>query len=372
MKKKIIIFSSGFFIYGAERGLVNFVKVVKDKFEVIVVLPNPGPLEKEVREVYPEVSIKIFPLAILKFSLSPFYYFSLTFLLIVNVFYFSFFVIFKKINIVCSNSLLLSFPAAVAKLTGRKNIWFIREFFPYRPLNRIRGWCVEKLSDTVICQSEAIKEELNIRNKVKVIYEPLDKANYTIYDSDIAKKELNIPVGAKVIALISRIHPSKGQYEFIRVVKDVLKKSQNLALVIAGDITVNSLKSRKYKRKIKKLIKKEGLRNIFFLGYINDISKVICAADICVFPFRRPEPFGIAVAEALAFGKQTFFTFKGGLVEVRRIFQRGNKLDMSKIIEVVSNFEYSEKSSLKELFIPQALSFSEYKNKIISLLENNE
>ena len=370
-KKKIVIFNSGSFIYGAERGLINFVKAVRDKFKVIVVLPGPGPLENKIREIYPEVSIKIFPLAVLKSSLSPFYYLSFVFLLIIDVIYFSFFIIFKKIDIVCSNSLLLIFPAAAAKFTGRKNIWFIREFSPCRLLNRILGRSVEKLSDEVICQSETIKKELNIKRKAEIIYEPLDKANYTIYDFYAARKELNIPVGAKVMALISRIHPLKGQYEFIRAIKDILKKYQNLALVVAGGITVSSMKSRLYKRKILKLIEKEALKNVFFLGYVGDISKVICAADICIFPFRRKEPFGIAAAEALAFGKQTFFPFEGGLAEVQRIFQKGSELDTAKIIEAVSALKSSGSDNLEELFIPQMLSFSEYRNEIISLLENS-
>jgi len=37
--KKIIIFNPGFSVYGAERGLVNFVKAVKDEFVITVVLP---------------------------------------------------------------------------------------------------------------------------------------------------------------------------------------------------------------------------------------------------------------------------------------------------------------------------------------------
>ena len=366
--KKIVIFNASPFIYGAEKGLINFVKALKDKYEITVILPRGGHLENELKRSHYSVNVKIFPLAVLKFSLSPFYYIGFIPLLILNIVYFFFYVIFKKIDIICSNSLLLIFPAIVAKLSGRKNVWFIREFFPQGLLNKTLGRYAERFCDTIICQSEAIKNELSLSDKATVSYEPLDENDYKIYGSFSAKEELNLPPSSTVIALISRIHPSKGQYEFIRDIKNTFKKTKNLFLVIAGGISVNNLRSRLYKRNIEKIIREEELKNVFFLGYVEDISKVICAADICVFPFKRKEPFGIAVAEALAFGKKVFYPRSGGLKEVYKIFGSGEDFTIEGILKALRGPEDGTFKGANKLYIPDALCFKAYKDKIAGIM----
>jgi len=97
-------------------------------------------------------------------------------------------------------------------------------------------------------------------------------------------------------------------------------------LLIAGDISYPDPKSTLYKRKIERVIKENRLNNVFLLGYHDDIDRILCMSDICVFPFLREEPFGIAVVEALAFGKQTFYPKAGGLREVYKIFGSGKIL----------------------------------------------
>jgi len=367
--KKILIFNPGCFIYGAERGLVNFIKALKGRFKITVVLPCKGPLAEKLKELDKDMSIKVFPLGVIRFSFSPLYYIGFIFAAFLNIVYFTFYVIFNKVDMVCSNSLILPFPVIIAKLSGRKSIWFIREFFSFKLLNLILGKYAAWFCDSIVCQSKAIKEELGLGHKAKVVYEPLDKDNYTLYSYSSAKEKLGLPLETAVIALISRIHPSKGQYEFIKAIKDVLKKSKDLSLVIAGDISAGNLKSRLYKRSIMNLVKKEALENIYFLGYVKDISRVICASDVCVFAFKRKEPFGIAVAEALSFNKEVFFPLTGGLKEVRRFFNKGNEAGPEKIIEAAFKAKRLAVDTNKEFNIPEELSFSKYKNNLLEVIQ---
>ena len=368
--KKIIIFNASSFIYGAERGLINLIKALKGRFEITVVLPCSGPIESKIKSVSCDIDIKKFSLPVLSFSFSPFYFFKFLFLLPLNLFYFIFYIRKHNFDTVCTNSLLLFFPALIAKIIKRRHIWFVREFLLCNILNRIGGLFIERFSDKVICQSDFIKEKLRFSENSRVIYEPLDSDNYKVYEKSVVKKEFNLPQDSIVISLVSRIHPSKGQYEFIRKMKQALIKHKNLFILIAGDITPANSRNISYKRKIEKLKDKNNLKNIIFLGFRKDIDKIFSLSDVCVFPFKREEPFGISAAEALSFGKLTFFPKKGGLREVFQIYKTGYDYDTEKIIEAALNFKNMPDKNLQNIFIPDALSFPKYQNKIRLIFES--
>lgn len=365
--KKILIFNAGVFIYGAERGLLNLLKVLRDNFEVVVVLPSLGPLIKKLKEL--NIKVKVFPLPVLIFSWSPLYYFRFVILSAINIVYFFYYVVSRKIDIVYTNSLILFFPSLVAKLTRKKHVWHIREFFGAKLINQTLGSWVNKFSDEIICQSETIKDKLFLPRDVKVIYEPLARDNYKFYDYRAVKKEFHLPLDSRVISLVSRIHPLKGQYEFIWEMKDTLQARENLFILIAGDITPATLRNRLYKGKIENFIKKNNLKNVVLLGFKEDVGKIFSISDICVFPFLREEPFGISVAEALSFGCLTFFSKKsGGGAEVYKIFNKGEDFEINGIIKTISEFgNLTEKKNLARN-IPFILSWEKYKSDILHIV----
>lgn len=367
--KRIIIFNSGAFIYGAEKGLIHFIKALNNNFEITIALPHKGPLESKLKELFGNIHIKTLPLAILKSSLSPFYYINFFFFSIVNTIYFLSYVIRENIDIICTNNLLLIFPSIVAKLTKKRHIWFVREFLPVNSLNLILGRFITKFSNEIICQSETIKDKLSLISEGRVIYEPIDLGGYKIYEPKNAKRDLNLPLNSIIISIISRIHPCKGQYEFLKKFKNDLKKSDDIFLIIAGDTSLPTSKNRLYKRKIEEFIEKNHLKNVKLLGFREDIDKILSLSDICVFPFLREEPFGIAVTEALAFGKITFFPKRGGLKEVYKIFNRGEDFDAKKIVETISFLKKNPSRKPAKLYIPDILSFQNYKNEIVSLFK---
>ena len=367
--KKIIIFNGTSSLYGAERGLLNFIKALGGNYEITVVLPKAGFLKEKLKAVNRDVDIKIFSLPVLTACWSPVYWIKTALSSIVSVIYFSFYVIFKKIDIICTNSLLLSFPGVVAKITNKRHIWYLREFLSSGILNKIYGIFVKFFSTTVICQSEAIADKLFLKSKSNVIYEPLDTKNYKIYNYQSVRKEFKLPPSARIITIISRIHPLKGQYEFIEKIKDTLKISPDLFLIIIGDISCLSPKNILYKKKMEKVIKENRLNNVFFLGYRDDIDRILSMSDICVFPFLREEPLGIAVAEALAFGKKTFYPKSGGLKEVYKIFGSGEDFTIVGVLEAVSRLKSGRLSGTDKLCIPDALCFKTYKDKIVDIIE---
>lgn len=367
--RKILLFSSSGSLYGSERGLLNLIDALDGKYELMVVVPAGGELTERIKTHYPRVQIKTFPLPILALTYSPFYYFNFAVLSLLNIAYFIPLVIRNEIDIVCTNNLLLPVSALIAKIAQKKHIWFVREFFTPPLANAVLSRIIATLSDRVIFQSYFIKKKLGDKLSGKVIYEPLIEKNYRIYDKTDARQQLKLPKEKKIISLISRIHPGKGQYEFIKKFTAAFDDDNDVILLLVGDVSFPSLKNRLYKRKIINYIRQRRDRKIIFKGFVGEIDKIISSVDVCVFPFIKEEPFGIAVAECLSFNKSVFFPKKGGLREIHDIFCAGNELSMRLLKESVTNIEKFRTDSIKKLNIPRRLSKPVYEKNIIEVLE---
>ena len=86
------------------------------------------------------------------------------------------------------------------------------------------------------------------------------------------REELGFSCDSVIISLVSRVHYSKGQLEFIRAAKTYLKKFKNIFLLLAGDIDSQDYRSKIYKNKIIESIEKNCLNNVIFLGFQKDVS----------------------------------------------------------------------------------------------------
>ncbi|MFC1576302.1 glycosyltransferase family 4 protein [Candidatus Omnitrophota bacterium] len=364
--KKILIFNSGSFLYGSERGLVNVVKALSEQYDITVVLPQGGPLTALLRKLGAEV--KLFPLSVLALSFSPFYYIWYVLLTIINVVYFSAYAFWHKVDIVYSNNSLLIFPCFVARLSGKKHVWHLREFFHNLRVNKIIAALALKFSSKIICQSNNIKSAYfpKDRNNIKVIYEGLDFDDYKKAPGDL-RKELGISQEATVLGIVSRIHPHKGQCEFVELAAPLLKTTrENTVLLIAGDISPATYRNRAYKNRLEKLIKENDLEDkVHFLGFREDIKSIFSITDIAIFPFMRNEPFGLALLEGIAFSGKVLFNPNPGSDEIASFFKGNCGLLGSEELKAAI-----EKKSIKKMKpdFPNIFLFKSYKENMLSFM----
>jgi len=355
-KKKIIIFNAGSNFYGAERGLLNLISALENDYKVEVFLPFFGPLSKIINDSCLSVSLKSFPFPILAKETNLFNYLIFVLRAFLSLVYLPFYFVWAKADIICSNSLLLVVPALAARISGKKHIWYLREFFPNKILNRTLGSIVKRSSDLIIAQSETIASKLNLDHLAKVIYEPVSLGEKRT-SPDLLKKKFNLSGSSLVISVVSRIHPSKGQFEFLESIVDLLKDS-DLVLLFVGDITSNKKRYRNYKNKIINLIETYQLSNVKMLGFLLDVAEIYDLSDICVFPFLREEPFGIAVAEALSRGCLSYYPMKAGGEELFRLFGKGENYDIVNLKKNIRNFGLVQKD--KVAILPESLRIPRY------------
>jgi len=193
-----------------------------------------------------------------------------------------------------SNTLIAGYCALGA--AGRAGVplaWHVRDL-GYPALGR---WACGKAT-CVIANSKATAADLQL--DAEVIYNGVDEAFFETAP-DAPRSHEGVVVG-----MAGRIDPWKGHEDLLAAAAQV----PNARFVVAGGALFG--KGEAYLASLRR----SATDNVEFLGPVADMPRFMASIDILVHPSRDPEPFGRAVAEAMAAGKPVVATDHGGLPEV--------------------------------------------------------
>jgi glycosyltransferase involved in cell wall biosynthesis len=173
-----------------------------------------------------------------------------------------------------------------------------------------------RLAHTVIAVSRHTAEHLIEREgapagKIHVILNGIDFARVRPTDAD-ARTRLRRELGcgdARVLLMMARLHPEKGQSHLFRALPALKEKGTRPFVVwVAGAGTFEA----QYRAEVEALGCTDVVR---FLGFRRDAADLIEAADLVVLP-SVAEAFGLVLAEALYLGKAVVATRVGGIPEI--------------------------------------------------------
>ncbi|HUT59388.1 MAG TPA: glycosyltransferase [Phycisphaerae bacterium] len=121
--------------------------------------------------------------------------------------------------------------------------------------------------------------------------------------------------GEVVFVHVAAIAPHKGQDIAIRALSK-LPAGAGAQLWFCGDVGQGG--DRQYLDDLKRLVDEQGLaERVHFLGWREDVPRLMEAADVCILPSRyHHESFGMVLAEAMALGKPCIGSRRGGIPEV--------------------------------------------------------
>lgn len=224
--------------------------------------------------------------------------------------------------------------------------------------------------DKVICISEKTYENLiewinpktKFIEKYKVIQNGINLSRYN--DSTPLKmKEINtlFDSNTKLVAMVGRFSAAKDQET---VIKAMTYLEDNVHLLLVGE---GSLKN--YNKELSKSL---GLKNrVHFLGYRNDVERILKTVDIIVMSSNW-EGFGLAAVEGMASKKPVIATDIPGLRDIVNegglLFERKNSKDLSRLIRVlIDNSEYYDEICKSGLRKSKEYSLSNMINKYINI-----
>jgi len=122
------------------------------------------------------------------------------------------------------------------------------------------------------------------------------------------KRELGIPENSLIAGTVGRLVPVKGPEFLIDAAKYIISKNPDTLFIFTGD---GHLKQNLEKKAFEMGIKE----NIIFLGWRDDVAKIISIYDIFVLPSLN-EGMGRVLVEAMAIGKPIVASNIGGIPDL--------------------------------------------------------
>lgn len=181
-----------------------------------------------------------------------------------------------------------------------------------RLYNRLDKMVLRK-ADRVVVVSSALKAFLEDSrvpgDKISVIHNAIDENGFS-HDAtpDQIKERHNLQKHQKIIGVVGRLNPEKGQMIFLRGFQEVVRAFPETRALIIGDGQDMDV--------LKEYCKQHQLeRNVIFTGYQSDISGYYRVLDLLVLP-SLSEGLPNAILEAMSFSIPVIGTSVGGVPEV--------------------------------------------------------
>ena len=117
----------------------------------------------------------------------------------------------------------------------------------------------------------------------------------------------------KIIGVLGRIDPGKGQEVVVRALPSLIKRHPNILFLIAGEETAGEPG---HKAHLAELCRTLGLETyVKFMPFTEEVPRFMAALDIFILP-SFGETFGLVVIEAMAMEKPVIATDAGGVPEI--------------------------------------------------------
>lgn len=217
-------------------------------------------------------------------------------------------------DVVVTLTMVIPWGAVAAACLGKPHIWFVCEFGEldhglqfFFPLDRILD-TIKRSSAHLFTVSEAVRAALfpDLDNATcSPLYPYIELPDVT---SDLEVNPFRRP-GATRLGIFGAINPTKGQETAIRAVRDLVRQSYHVELLLAGHANP------RYLAALKSRIREEGLEeHVSIPGFLEEPLSVMAATDIVVVTSRR-EAFGRVAVEAALLNKPVVVPDSGGIVE---------------------------------------------------------
>jgi glycosyltransferase involved in cell wall biosynthesis len=365
--KKILLLHSSNDMYGASRIVLQVIDIlIKAKYEVFVILPYEGVLNKIITDK--GASCSVYNLGVFRkkyMNLKGLYNRFLKIKKAKN--HIANYIDKQRIDLLYTSTSVIISGGLAAKKSGIPSISHVHEIPTSNKLYEIfSGLFLRYFSKTVIVVSNSVAKHWQPylkRNQLTRVYNGIIFPFTNAFFNTKSETVQNITVTS-----IARLIPYKGHKYFIEVAKELIKLNDQYQFLIVGD-TFSGYES--FEEELKILVSENDLhQNIHFLGYRCDVQAILAKTDLFFHPSIAPDPLPTVLFEAIKMKVPLVATKLGGAVE---ILDNGNcgllVPHNDEIIAADLINDYFEDEKLKTLNIEKAI---EHSNKHFSPKQFNK
>ncbi len=210
------------------------------------------------------------------------------------------------------------FAVPPARLVAPVVIASIRDCAPYLTgmQKRVQRYACQ-LADCVLVNADAVKDWLISdgydRSKIRVIRNGVDLARFRdAPDPDRIRRELGLPLGTPLVAVVSRLTPMKGLEHLLEAAAILKLSHPDARFLIVGETAPHATD---YLDVLKRLAVEYGVADrVIFTGIRSDIPALLSGVDVSVMPSLN-EALSNVLLESMAAGAPTVATRVGGTPE---------------------------------------------------------
>lgn len=225
-------------------------------------------------------------------------------------------------DLVYANSQKAFVVAAIGGwLAGRPVVWHLRDILASPHFSRrnvqVVIWLANRFAARVIANSHAtaraFTEAGGRASLVRVVHNGIDAAPFDAMTDDDARgcrEALGVPAGAPLVVHVGRFHAWKGQQVLLRA---LALEARAHAWLVGAPLFGEEAFGAELRAEAQRL----GLADrVKFLGFRDDVPRLVRAADIVVHSSVYPEPFGRVVVEGMLAGRPVVASAAGGVGEI--------------------------------------------------------
>ena len=265
----------------------------------------------------------------------------------------------------------------IASILNKPHVWFIREFgrldhdlkfyLPFQKVLRI----IKESSNVVLTNSNAVRTSLfgkKSEGNILTVRQFIDIPPNAILEN---KKDYFGRKGATKLIIAGTISQSKGHEDAILAVKELIRRKNNVELIIVG------YADPRYLKELRNLVEDEKLEEyVRFVDFQENVYPLISEADI-VLVCSRNEAFGRVTLEAMLLKKPVIGTKSGGTKEIIKeefngfLYEPGDHEQLAEKIE----FLIENRSKIREFgenafkFVKKNFTKGKYGGQIYEVLK---
>jgi glycosyltransferase involved in cell wall biosynthesis len=230
-------------------------------------------------------------------------------------------------DVIHSNGLKHHVLAAWARTRQTPVVWHIHEYVTPRPLTRVLLRRSARRVAVAVANSHSVARDLAVaagpRLRIETIYNGIDLREFAPShdrsdraDPDALAGWPAAADGTIRIGLVATFGRWKGHDVFLRALAQ-LDPSLPVRAYIVGGALYDTAGSQYSLDELRRMAAAAGLQErVAFTGFVPRTAPVLRALDIVVHASTQPEPFGLAIAEAMACGCAVVVSDAGGAAEI--------------------------------------------------------